>query len=141
GTYYEAVPEIENSVGFFVILLILLLLVSIVITMIEVYVKYFGLKLTQTRDNLELEMGLKTNTKVSLQPRRVQLMQIVTNPVQQWMNLYEARIALASSENALQKKKIKIPGLGTEELLKVQSFLYGNIGGSFREVFRPHRIM
>ena len=139
--YYEQVPGIADSFGFFAILLILLLFVSILITMIEVFVKYFGLRLTQTRDNLELEMGLKTITKVSLQPRRVQLMQIVTNPVQKRMNLYEARIALASSENALQKKKIKIPGLGTDELLKVKSFLYGEVSSSFSQLFRPHRIM
>lgn len=141
GEYYETVPNVLDSVGLFSILVILLLFVSIAITMLEVFVKYFGLKLTQTRDNMELEMGLKTNTKVSLQPRRVQLMQIVTNPVQKWLNLYEARIALASSENSLQKKKIKIPGLGAAEVLKVQNFLFGDIRSSFKETFRPHRIM
>jgi len=141
GEYYDNVPQVADSFGFLLVLVVLLLFVSIAITMIEVFVKFFGLKLTQSRNNLELEMGLKTNTKISLQPRRVQLMQIVTNPVQKWMNLYETRIALASSENSLQKKKIKIPGLGKEEVFKVQSFLYGNLESSFRQVFLPHRIM
>ncbi|QED36483.1 PH domain-containing protein [Antarcticibacterium arcticum] len=141
GEYYETVPNVLDSVGIFSVLLILLLFVSIAITMLEVFIKYFGLKLTQTRDNMELEMGLKTNTKVSLQPRRVQLIEIVTNPVKKWLNLYEARIALASSENSLQKKKIKIPGLGAGEVIKVQKFLSGDLERSFMKIFRPHRIM
>jgi putative membrane protein len=86
-------------------------------------------------------MGLKTNTRVSLQPRRVQLMQVVTNPVQKAFNLYEARIALASSENVLQKKKIKIPGLGKDTLSKVKTFLYGEMESSFEQIIRPHRLM
>lgn len=141
SAYYEQVPDPTESVGFFIILIIFLILVSIVITVLEVFFKYYGLKLTQTHESLELEMGLKTNTKVSLQPRRVQLMQIITNPVQKAFNLYEARIALASSENALQKKKIHIPGLAKETVGKVESFLYNDAVSSFQVVFCPHRLM
>lgn len=141
GEYYERVPGPADSISFFLILLVLLLFISILITVLEVFIKYFGLKLIQTRKNLELEMGLKTNTKVSLQPRRVQLMQVLTNPVQKRMNLYEARIALASSENALQKKKIKIPGLEQSTVEKVRFFLFGNFTSSFEESFRPHIII
>lgn len=141
GEYYERVPGPADSISFFLILLIFLLFISILITVLEVFIKYFNLKLIQTRKNLELEMGLNTNTKVSLQPRRVQLMQILTNPVQKRMNLYEARIALASSENALQKKKIKIPGLEKNTVEKVKSFLFGDVISGFEESFRPHKII
>lgn len=139
--YYEQVPNLSGSVSIIVFLFVLLLVVSILITVLEVFIKYYGLKLVQTHESLELEMGLKTNTKVSLQPRRVQLTQIVTNPVQKRFNLYEARIALASSENSLQKKKIKIPGLGEDTVEKVESFLYGNFETNFEKKFRPHKLM
>lgn len=139
--YYEQVPDPTESLGFFAVLLIILLIISIVITVVEVYVKYFGLTLVQTRETLELEMGLKTNTKISLQPRRVQLMQVITNPVQKRFNLYEARISLASSEDALLKKKIQIPGLGKDTLGKVISFLYGDAEINFQQMFRPHKLM
>lgn len=139
--YYEQVPDPTESLSVFLILFFILLIISIIITVVEVYLKYYGLTLVQTRESLELEMGLKTNTRVSLQPRRVQLMQIITNPVQQSFNLYEARIALASSENALQKKKIHIPGLGKDTLNKVASFLYGDAELNFQKAFRPHRLM
>lgn len=139
--YYEQVPDPTESIGFFIVLIIFLILISIIITVLEVFFKYYGLKLTQTRESLELEMGLKTNTKVSLQPRRVQLMQVITNPVQRSFNLYEARIALASSENALLKKKIHIPGLARDTVAKVESFLYGDATTNFQETFRPHKLM
>ncbi len=141
GEYYERVPSPSDSVGFFFFLFVLLLLVSILITVLEVFIKYYGLKLTQTRNKLELEMGLKTNTKVAIQPRRVQLMQIITNPVQKRFNLHEIRISLASSENALGKNRIKIPGLGKEELIKVRSFLFGDAESLFEQQFNPHRLM
>jgi len=141
GEYYERVPEPSDSVGFFFFLFVMLLLVSILITVLEVFIKYYGLKLTQTRDSLELEMGLKTNTKVAVQPRRVQLMQIITNPVQKRFNLHEIRISLASSENSLGKNRIKIPGLGKEELVKVRSFLFGDTESLFEQRFNPHRLM
>jgi putative membrane protein len=139
--YYEQVPDFTQSVSLMIILFVILLIISILITVLEVFLKYFGLKLVQTRESLDLEMGLKTNTRVSLQPRRVQLMQVVTNPVQKAFNLYESRIALASSENVLQKKKIKIPGLGKDTVSKVKTFLYGEMETSFEQIIRPHRLM
>jgi putative membrane protein len=139
--YYEQVPDFTQSVSLMIVLFVILLIISILITVLEVFIKYFGLKLVQTRESLDLEMGLKTNTRVSLQPRRVQLMQVVTNPVQQAFNLYESRIALASSDNVLQKKKIKIPGLGKETVGKVKTFLYGEMETSFERIIRPHRLM
>ncbi|HSI70563.1 MAG TPA: PH domain-containing protein [Gillisia sp.] len=139
--YYDQVPDFTQSISLMIVLFVTLLFISILITVLEVFIKYFGLNLVQTRESLDLEMGLKTNTRVSLQPRRVQLMQVVTNPVQKAFNLYEARIALASSENVLQKKKIKIPGLGKDTVGKVKSFLYGERETSFEQTLRPHRLM
>lgn len=141
GEYYDMVPSATTSIGFFIILFIFLLVVSIIITVLEVFIKYFGLKLTQTSENLELEMGLNTNTKVALQPRRVQLVQTITNPVQKLFNLYEARISLASSEDVIGKKKIRIPGLGSEELVKVKSFLFGDLPPDLTGKFKSHRLI
>lgn len=141
SSYYQEVPDLFNSPGLLFPLLIILFLISVLITVLEIIIKYYGLTLVQTKENLELEMGLKTNTKVALQPRRVQLVQIITNPVQKWLNLYEVRIAVASSENALQKKKIKIPGLSWDTVKKVEQFLHRREEEGLEENFRPHKLM
>ncbi|PHQ30396.1 PH domain-containing protein [Leeuwenhoekiella nanhaiensis] len=99
-------------------------LLGILISSIEIFIKYFDLTLRQTKDSLELEMGLKTNTKISLKPRRVQLMRIVTNPVQKRLNLNEAQIAIASSRDDLQKSQISIPGMQRMQLERVKKFLF-----------------
>ncbi|SKB37642.1 putative membrane protein [Salegentibacter holothuriorum] len=140
--YFSQFSGILQSIGYLILLFLVLLLLSISITIIEVFIKYYGLKIQQTKDKLEVEMGLKTNTKVSLQPRRLQLMRINTNPVQKRFNLYEAQISLSSSENELQKNKIKIPGLGKEIVKKIKSFLYSESSGSqFRTTFSPDKLL
>jgi len=107
-----------------VLAIIATFLVGIVISTIEIFLKYFNLTLTQTQNSLDLEMGLKTNTRTSLKPRRVQLMRFSTNPIQKKLNLYEAEISIASSTDQLQKSKIKIPGLEKEKLSLIKQFLY-----------------
>jgi len=139
--YLDELPGPMESVSIFVFIAVIVLFLSVLITVAEVFIKYFNLKLTQTKDSLELEMGLKTNTKVSLQPRRVQLLQVITNPVQKWLNLYEVHISLANSENELQKSKIKIPGLDQATVSKVNSFLYTDPSSGFGETFLPDKIL
>lgn len=139
--YLDELPGPMESVSIFMFIAVIVLFLSVLITVAEVFIKYFNLKLTQTRDSLELEMGLKTNTKVSLQPRRVQLLQVITNPVQKWLNLYEVRISLANSENELQKSKIKIPGLDQATVSKMNSFLYTGGSGELGETFTPDTLL
>jgi len=139
--YLDELPGPMESVSIFMFIAVIVLLMSVLITVAEVFIKYFNLKLTQTKDSLELEMGLKTNTKVSLRPRRVQLLQVITNPVQKWLNLYEVRISLANSENELQKSKIKIPGLDQATVVKVYSFLYTDQSSGFGDTFLPDKIL
>ena len=140
--YFSQFSGVLQSIGYLMLLFVVLLLLSISITIIEVFIKYYGLKIQQTKDKLEVEMGLKTNTKVSLQPRRLQLMRISTNPVQKRFNLYEAQISLSSSENELQKNKIKIPGLGKKIVKKIKAFLYSESSApQFRTTFRPNKLL
>jgi len=139
--YLRELPGPMESVSIFILIVIVVLFLSVLITVAEVFIKYFNLKLTQTNDSLELEMGLNTNTKISLQPRRVQLLQVITNPVQKWMNLYQVRISLANSEDELQKSKIKIPGLDKTTVENVKSFLYTDPYNEDLETFSPDKIL
>lgn len=69
-------------------------------------------------------------------------MRVKTNPVQERFDLYEAQISLSSSENELQKNKIKIPGLGKEIVKKIKYFLYPESGKSaFSTTFKPHKLL
>ena len=139
----QEIPSLLGSAGIILAVVIVVLLLSMLITVLEVFIKYFNLKLQQSRSSLELEMGLKTNTRVSIQPKRIQLLQVTTNPVQKWLDLHEARFSLASSENSLEKSKIKVPGLGEKTVEKIKSFLYADSPSenSFLQMFKPHKIV
>ena len=139
--YANQFSGLSKSISGILLLTAVFLVASILITMIEVFIKYFNLKLKQTKGRLQVEMGLKTNKKISLQPRRVQLLQVKTNPVQQKMNLHELKISLANSEDTLQKSKIRIPGLGRTTLGKVQGFLYQEKPEHFKMRVRPGTIL
>ncbi|RXG16259.1 putative membrane protein [Leeuwenhoekiella aestuarii] len=115
-------------------------IIGMIISCIEIFIKYFDLNLTQTKESLELEMGLKTNTKISLKPKRVQLLRVVTNPIQKRLNLQETQIALASSQDNLSKTKICIPGLERMQIERVKRFLFSSPMRPGR-VFKPAFIL
>lgn len=105
-------------------LIIFLLLVGMIITVGETVIKFYGLHLQKFRDTLQVEMGLRNNTRVNLRASRIQLLQVLTNPIQQKMNLYEVKISLASSENDLEKSQIKVVGLPPRVVSQVKKYFY-----------------
>lgn len=142
GNVTGYLDQYQNPVEIILILFLLfliLLAISVFINCVEVFIKYYGLKLTQTKSSLELEMGLKTNTKISLKPRRVQMLRLDTNPIQKKLDLYQAQIFVASSEDQLKKSKIKIPGLSNQTFEKIESFLYEGKFENLRK-YKPHRL-
>ncbi|SHI77754.1 putative membrane protein [Mesonia phycicola] len=144
GVEYLDKNYTSSSAIIFVLLMavVLTFIAGIVISTIEIFIKYFNLTLTQTTSSLDLEMGLKTNTRTSLKPRRVQLLRLSTNPIQKRLNLYEAEVSLASSSDEIQGKKgkIRIPGLAKEKLQKIKEFLF-NKADETSEAIKPHHFL
>lgn len=122
------------------IFLLALLFVGMFITVAETLIKYFDLNLKQFRDSLQVEMGLRNNTKVSIRSGRVQMMEIHTNPIQKKLGLYGIKLSLASSEDDLEKNRVNIPGLPPDVITKVKSFFFKESLESALEI-RPHKIV
>ncbi|WP_121668033.1 PH domain-containing protein [Mesonia aquimarina] len=142
----QATSYMNNNYGEFIqiasviiLFFVAVFLLGVLITFIEVFVKYFGLTLTQTRDSLDLQMGLKTNTRTSLKPKRIQLIREETNPIQRWLNLYQVQLSVASSDDNLAKSNVKIPGLRKEHLEKINYFIFGDIDEN-QKTYKPHFI-
>lgn len=133
---YSAIAEVSSTA----VLILILLLVGMIFTVAETLIKYHNLRLTRTASGLQVEMGLRENTRVNLKERRVQVLEETTNPVQQRLDLYKLKVSLASSGNDLGKDQIKIPGLTPEVMAKVKDYFYG------KEVVEkylvlPHKIL
>ncbi|NJW53492.1 PH domain-containing protein [Salinimicrobium oceani] len=116
-------PQAYFAQGKFV-LIMLLLVVGMLLTVGETVMKYFGLHLQKYRDNLQVEMGLRNNTRVNLRASRIQLLQVLSNPIQKRLNLFQVKISLASSEDDLEKNQIKIVGLPEAVVGQVKEYFY-----------------
>lgn len=106
------------------VFIMILLFIGMFITVAETIIKYYDLNLKRFSDALQVEMGLRTNTRVSLKENRIQLFEVVTNPLQKWLELYQLKLSLASSENDLKKSQIKIPGLPPKIIMEVKDFFF-----------------
>lgn len=138
---YETYITAEYTLTLLLIALPLLFIIGIVITTIEIFIKYYGLQLTRTQNDLQLEMGLRTNTRVTLKARRVQVFTILINPVQRYLNLFNVQLALANSAETTDKSKIKIPGLPAEIVDKVRNFLFEVPQSENTADFKPHSLL
>lgn len=125
-TLFEGLPDpfMTGPVSTFVIFLFLFL-VGMAITVAETFIKYYRLRLKKTHTGLQVAMGLRHHTKVNLKARRVQLMQLATNPLQKRLDLYKLKISLASSQNDPEKDQINVPGVPASLVSKVHEYFYG----------------
>lgn len=136
--YDHLYKDLSTSVLMVAGLIVFTFILSILVTIGEVIIRHWDLNIRQTAHQIQIEMGLKTNTKVSFQARRLQLLKILTNPIQKKLNLYEAHFFLASSQNDLEKSKIIAPGLGTEIIDQLKAFLYPSTLNDSSRKARPH---
>jgi len=139
ANYLNTFQSVGEIVMVLLFMFVAVFLVGIVVSIIEIFIKYFELKLTQSKDSLELEMGLKTNTKVSLRPHRVQILRLITNPIQRKLNLYQLQLSLTSSTETHKKNRINIPGLSWDKVKNASRFLHQH---ERKEgiIYKPHQL-
>lgn len=133
---YSVVTEMFSTIA----LIVILLLIGMIATVVETFIKYFGLELQKSSAGLQVEMGLRNNKRVNIKNQRVQLLQESTNPVQRRLDMYKLKVSLASSQDDLDKDQIKIPGLTQGVISKVKDYFYG------KEIVRkvevvPHKML
>ena len=122
------------------IFIIFLLLVGMLITIGETLIKYYDLSLKKFRDSLQVEMGLRNNTRVNLKASRIQLLQVFTNPLQKKLGLYKLKIALASSQDDVSNSQVTVPGLPVEIVEQVKTYFFGKaISGG--QLIRPNKLL
>jgi putative membrane protein len=139
-SFLEGFQGIIQILVIMAVAFIALIFIGIIITLAEVFIKYYNLSIEKKNDRLQLEMGLTTTTQFTLKPRRVQLFKISTNPIQKRLGLYSSDLHLGNSQDDLDKTKIKLPGLENSIIKKLKTFLYQTEKSS-TEVFHPHKAL
>jgi putative membrane protein len=120
--------ELSNPERYFAqgkyMLIIFLLILGMFITVGETIIKYFGLHVKKYKDRLQVEMGLRNNTRINLKASRIQMLQVLTNPVQKKLELLQVKFSLASSQNELEKKQIKVVGLPPQIVSQIKQYIF-----------------
>lgn len=137
---------IQNFQGIFQVLIVMtvaflaLVFIGMIITLAEVFIKYYNLNIKREKNKLHLEMGLTTTSQFTLKARRVQLLKIITNPIQKHLDLFASELHLSNSQDNLDKTKVKLPGLEDAIIEKIKKFLYTDLNEK-KEWFKPHKAL
>ncbi|WP_424493727.1 PH domain-containing protein [Salinimicrobium sp. GXAS 041] len=133
---YSILTEMFSTMA----LMLMLLIIGMIATVVETFIKYFGLEIQKSRAGLQVEMGLRNNKKVNIKNQRVQLLQESTNPVHRRLEMHKLKISLASSQDEFNKDQIKIPGLPAEVVAKVKNYFYGKEVVGKKHIL-PHKML
>ncbi|WP_034888826.1 PH domain-containing protein [Gillisia sp. Hel_I_29] len=104
--------------------ILLMLLAVLIVTVADTFIKYFNLHLKKTDLGLQVEMGLRKNKKVSLKAKRVQSIEISSNPIQQRLDLNKLKIFLATSADDSEKSVITIPGISQKFISRIKDHIH-----------------
>ena len=104
--------------------ILLMLLAVLIVTVADTFIKYFNLHLKKTDLGLQVEMGLRKNKKVSPKAKRVQSIEISSNPIQQRLDLHKLKISLATSADDSEKSVITIPGISQKFILRIKDYIH-----------------
>jgi len=114
----------NNGFAFTPWTILLMLLAVLIVTVADTFIKYFNLHLKKTDLGLQVEMGLRKNKKVSLKAKRVQSIEISSNPIQQRLDLHKLKISLATSADDSEKSVITIPGISQKFILRIKDYIH-----------------
>ncbi|SCY11897.1 putative membrane protein [Nonlabens sp. Hel1_33_55] len=95
--------EWENMVGYaslslLVVAALSLILVSVIVSVVLVFNKYYGYKLRRSGDYLEIEMGLLNRREIKIPIQKIQILEFYSNPLRRMLNYQTAKIHQAQSQ-------------------------------------------
>lgn len=101
-----------------------ILIVSVLISVLQISLKYADFMVYKTREGLRLLSGLFTRVEQVAIRRKMQVISLETNPIRKLLGLVKVRIFQASSNELQVDESIMIPGCSKAESdLVVQEYL------------------
>lgn len=138
-TNVEKYVNFNNTLTLILVGVVVTFTLVILINLVRTVIKYFNFTVTKTASSLVLNYGLLTTRNISINPLKVQLIDVTQNFFQKKFDLLNLKIEQASSEvESKQKKKdrIEIPGCSEAEKDKVFDFIYNTTFGK-SQIFYP----
>jgi len=92
-------------------MVILVLLVSLIISMAEVFLRYYNFNMISFANTFSLQSGLLKRKNITIPFTKIQRLKRSINPIQKWLNISDLQLVQANSvEVSKDKDKVSIPG-------------------------------
>ncbi len=125
-------PYLEEQADFFLaqymiivpIAFILFLVISVLISLIQTVLKYFELKFFVSAKGVQLVSGLLKRMEYQIPVKKIQYLKWKSNPLRKMIGLQTLVVKQASSNEAMDKQSVKVPGCHKQQLLTVLDEFY-----------------
>ena len=124
----EIIPSEEilaASLILIVLFAVLFMVVAFIISLIRTVLTYYNLKMyRQSDDGCVVESGLLNRREHAAKDEKIQLMAWSQNLLQKWGKIFQMKLNQASSTAVNDKRALNVPGLSSDDLDQVESYLF-----------------
>ena len=109
--------------------ILLLVVMTLLVNVIRTLLKFYGFQVAIEAKTLFLSHGLLNTRKTLIQPKRVQMIQVVANYFQRKLGLVRIKIKQVGGETSQDRKKmgLEIPGCTLEEQIAFSKLIFGRV--------------
>lgn len=123
------------------IAIVLFLVISILLSLIQAVLRYFELKFYVSSRGVQLVSGLLKRVEYQIPVNKIQYLKWKSNPLRKLIGLKTLVIKQASSQEAADRRSVKVPGCKKEQLQVVLDEFYPERSeGRFFQL-RPHSLL
>ena len=115
------------------------LIISIIISFVVTFLRHFNLKVSLEKNTLEINQGLITRQNNIIKKQKVQSLEVITNPLKQYLGISKVVIKQAVSGRIKKNKIIKIVGSRKEHLSILKNIFFSNPNFDNRILNKPDR--
>ena len=108
-------------------MIIFVLLVSLIISMTEVFLRYYNFNMKSFVNALSMQSGLLKRKNITIPFSKIQRLKRSVNPIQGWLNISNIQLVQANSvEVSKDKDKVSIPGCDEVKFRELCDKFYNN---------------
>lgn len=119
---------LQNSSGFAIAgVVIFVFIISLIISMAEVFLRYYDFKMKSFANVFSLQSGLLKRKNITIPFTKIQRLKRSINPIQKWLNVSNIQMIQANSvEVSKDKDKVSIPGCDDVKFRELCDKVYKN---------------
>ena len=122
-------------------MIVFVLLVSLIISIIEVFLRYHDFKMNAFSNAFSLQSGLLKRKNITIPFTKIQRLKRSINPIQKGLNISDIQLVQANSvEVSKEKDKVGIPGCDDEKFRELCNRIYDKPFSQETCSFKPKRV-